>query len=474
MTTETTMSGKGGAGVISPAREWICDTTTAADLWPFTTPTAPDLIGTPLGVHPDSGQLACYDPYTWFQTGRQRAAQLAILAANGVGKSALAKKLAVGLAAQGLPVVVPFDAKHEYAALVDTLGGQALTLDRNGGLDLLDPAGAIATARAEDAPDHVLAELTARRDRLVATVVGVHRGAPLAGWEETALATATSLAGPGATITDLPAVFTDRLDELAAALARPVERADELLEPLTLDVAALTAGQIGHTLSGATAQPWDVSRPVVVDTSRIPQIEKTLTAAVVVTCWTAAHSAIYLNRHHNPGVGVHAMIFDEIWRATREFPALAAQVGGLLRMDRHEGLVTIVVTHSWTDTEQPGGSNILARCAALALGGLQRAEADLIANAGLGLTHGELTEVRANTSAARKGRFIIKTSEAPGHLVQTVLTAREDELLDTNAQWTTTGPTTGTRRDLRSGPRKAAPPTPSTEPSVDFDEARAS
>ena len=434
----------GAAGVIEPAREFIVDVPTVAGAWPFALTNLDPQPGTPLGIDPNSGRLACYDPHTAFLNGLQRAAQLAILAANGVGKSLLAKKLATGLAGQGIATVVPFDAKNEYTSLVDAIDGTTLAVGRHGGLNAIDPGEIIAHATRTGAPDHVRTELAARRNQLLVTIAGISRGAPLTGWEQTALAAAAGVLDIGATLSDLATVFTTRTGHLAETLARPEDRATELLEPLALDIAALAGGSIGQALGTAGPhQRWSVDRSLVIDTSAILASEPELTAAVTVTCWTAALSAIY---HHNATVAdqVVAVIFDEIWRATREFPALANQIGGLLRMDRNDGIISILATHSWTDTAQQGGSNILARCAAFAIGGMQNEEIDTIAAAGLGLNNAELDEIRANAAAGTTidgtahggiGRFLIKTGDHPGQLIQTILTPTERALYDTNNRW---------------------------------------
>ena len=173
-------------------------------------------------------------------------------------------------------------------------------------------------------------------------------------------------------------MLADRLDELAAAMNVPVSRAAELIEPIKLSVMAVLNSPVGQAC-GTTGpeQFWDINNGgLCVDTQAIPEDDKELTAAVMVTCWTAALSTIHLSSRRSD-MNVHAVIFEEIWRATRQFPDLADRIGGLLRMDRHHGLVTILATHSWSDTQQRGGSNILARCAAFAIGGLQPEEVDL-------------------------------------------------------------------------------------------------
>lgn len=432
----------GHAGVVEPARELITDVATASGLWPFTTATDRPLDGIPLGVEPETGRMICYDPLTAFRSGHQRAAQLAILAANGLGKSALAKKLTVGFAAADVPVIVPFDPKNEYTGLVRRLGGTTLRVDRCGGLNVLDPGEAIRLAMAAGAGDEVVRELVKRRDHCLATVIAINRHRPLEDWEALLLSTAVELLPVGSTIQELPGVFSREVERLARALHQSTVRTAELAEPLALSVAALAQGPIGTALGTAAAvQAWPVNQPLAVDTSAIPHGEKELSAAVIVTAWTAALSAIHL--HNTMRNTVHAVLFDEIWRATREFPDLANQIGGLMRMDRHEGLISLVITHSWTDTNQPGGSNILARCAAFALGGMQNEEIEQISRAGIGLNDAELAQIKRNAAGGTAnglavggvGRFLLKILDGPGHTVQTVITPTERDLLATNARW---------------------------------------
>ncbi len=433
----------GHAGVVEPARELVTDVGTAARIWPFAVAASQPAQGVPLGVDPSSQQLVCYDPFSWFQSGRQRAAQLAILAANGLGKSALAKKVMTGLASANVPAIIPADFKGEYVPLVSKLGGTTQRVGRNGGLNLLDPGETIHLASAAGAPTDVVDELKNRRDHCVGTVIAINRGYPLQDWESLLLTKAVNLLPTGSTVHDLPGVFSSHAEELAGALRIGLDRTKELAEPLALSVAALASGPIGRALGTTGAhQAWPINKPLAVDTSGIPQAERQLTAAVMVTSWTAALSAIHLRNHSESG-NVHAVFFDEIWRATRQFPDLNDEIGAMLRMDRHEGIVSVITTHSWTDTQQPGGSNILARCAAFALGGMQPEEINTIAQAGIGLTAAELSQIRRSvaggTDAAGAvggvGRFLLKINDGPGQALQTILTDAELDLLDTNLRW---------------------------------------
>jgi hypothetical protein len=437
------------ARVIEPFGEWVTDTTTAAELWPFSVGCRQPARGTPIGYDPNTNRLVCYDPLTEFRAGGQRAPQLGIIGANATGKSTFLKRQVIGLDAAGVPAIVAADFKGEYTPLITRLGGSTHRVGRHGGVNLIDPGEVIHAANRLGAPDDLLTELRYRRNNLVSVVLAITRGANLHDWERALLGLAIDLCPPGSTIHQLPRVLADRLDDLAAAMNVPVSRAAELVEPIKLSFMALINSPVGQaTGTAGPDQFWSIGGGgLCVDTQAIPEDDKELTAAVMVTCWTAALSTIHLSNHLNQ-TAIHAVIFEEIWRATRQFPDLADRIGGLLRMDRHHGLVTILATHSWSDTQQRGGSNILARCAAFAIGGLQPEEIDLIAAAGVGLTQSELAIIRANviggTANGRTfgglGRFLLKKGDQNGQLVQTVISPEEQELTNTNQRFETSPP----------------------------------
>lgn len=432
------------ARVVEPFGEWVTDTGTAAELWPFSVGCRQPARGTPVGYDPHTNRLVCYDPLTEFQHGGQRAPQLGIIGANATGKSTFLKRQVIGLAAAGVPSIVAADFKGEYAPLVTRLEGSTHRIGRDGGINLIDPGEAIRMAYRLGASDDLLAELRYRRNNLVSVVLAIARGTNLQDWERALLGLAIDLCPPGASLGHLPRVFTERLDQLAAAMNVSVGRAAELVEPIQLSIMALINSPVGRaTGTAGPDQFWAVDGGgLCVDTQAIPEDDKELTAAVMVTCWTAALSTIHLSTHWD-STRIHAVVFEEIWRATRQFPDLADRIGGLLRMDRHRGLVTILATHSWSDTQQQGGSNILARCAAFAIGGLQPEEIDLIAAAGVGLNRNELATIRSNviggTANGRTygglGRFLLKKGDQNGQLVQTVISEEEQQLTNTNQRF---------------------------------------
>lgn len=432
------------ARVIEPFGEWVTDTTTAKELWPFSVGCRQPVRGVPVGYDPHTNRLVCYDPLTEFEAGGQRAPQLGIIGANATGKSTFLKRQVIGLDAAGVPAVVAADFKGEYTPLIDRLGGRAQRIGRHGGINLIDPGEVIAAAHERGASEELLTELRYRRNNLVSVVLAITRDATLQDWERALLGLALDRCPPGSTIAQLPQVFSDRLDDLAAAMNVPVSRAAELIEPITLSVMALINSPVGHACGTAGPhQFWAVGAGgLCVDTQAIPEDDRELTAAIMLTCWTAALSTIHLSSHYDE-TAIHAVVFEEIWRATRQFPDLADRIGGLLRMDRHHGLVTILATHSWSDTEQRGGSNILARCAAFAIGGLQPEEVDLIATAGVGLTTNELATIRSNVVGGTSngqtygglGRFLLKKGDQNGQLVQTVISPEEQELTNTNRRF---------------------------------------
>jgi len=336
-------------------------------------------------------------------------------------------------------VIIPADFKNEWAPLVAGLGGTSLSINRQGGINLADPGELIHLAEQSGVSSLVMEELKTRRDENFVVVLGIVRGKPLSDIEATIVRSALRDTPTGGSISE----FVDSLDagRIAQDLRVPVQAISEWVGAVLLSAVSLRDSPVGRAMGTASAtQVWPMNGPLVVDTSTIPESESVLSAATAVTAWTAAQSGVMFARDRNGGRGVWGMLFDEVWRATRNFPALADQIGGLLRMDRDQGLATILITHSWTDTNQAGGSNILNRCSALMLGGMQQGEIEQVAVNGQGLTEGERDVLARNSVGSSMGgrsggvgRFLLKIGSGAG---TEVLVAEAPSMpSDTNQLW---------------------------------------
>lgn len=402
-------------------------TATAATLYPFGVPSGSHGAGAPIGVDPH-GRPVFYDPLAAKQANLQQAAQLGIVGANGLGKSHLGKLVACGLHAQNVPVVVPNDFKGEWAGVIEQFGGASRRVDQTGGVNLLDPGELIALAAARNADQALIKSLETRRDETVVTVLGIVNKRPLTGVEATIVRTALSYTNPGDTITALPALLDT--GRVADSLGVDQGTIRSSVDTAKLAVIALVGSPTGQALGTSGAhQVWDIRNGLAVDCTDIPDSQLVLSAATAATCWTAAQSSVLYYREMIDTSSIFGVVFDEAWRATKYFPALAEQIGGLLRMDRDQGLVTVLLTHSWEDTKQPGGAdNILNRCSALAFGGMQQGEIRSIKVGGQYLNEDEQAVLARNSvggsagGSARGGvgRFLLKIGSGQGVEVRVV------------------------------------------------------
>ncbi len=78
----------------------------------------------PIGRHQHTGTVVCFDHVNWFLGNRIANPSVLVIARPGLGKSTLAAKVMLGLAAQGYRLLVPGDTKPDYVELTRVLGGQ--------------------------------------------------------------------------------------------------------------------------------------------------------------------------------------------------------------------------------------------------------------------------------------------------------------------------------------------------------------
>ena len=195
------------------------------------------MVGVPLGRHLFTRATVCSDPINWFSRASLIAnPSVLVLGKPGLGKSTLICRMCLGLDYYGYRSVVLGDLKPDYAELVAALGGNVVSLGRGQGtLNVLDPGAAVAAAErlTGRARTELVADAHGRRLNLLAALVALNRGAPLADTEEAVLSAALAVLDehhrPGeAELADLVAVLEEGPEPLRrVTLARNDEAATE-------------------------------------------------------------------------------------------------------------------------------------------------------------------------------------------------------------------------------------------------------
>lgn len=364
----------GHAGIVRPAPEWRASTVQACGLWPFTAPTALPLVGVPLGQHLNSGATVCADPVSWFaEAGLIANPSLLLLARAGLGKSSLIRRMAVGLAAFGVTPLAFGDLKPDYRDLVEALGGAVVELGHGRGqLNVLDAgaARAIAGRLTGSSRQRLLEEARGRRPGTLATLIEINRSHPISDHERLVMAAALRVLDdrlePGrARLRELIEV----LDQAPASVrAVTLDRGDDLAyrqatDPLMKSLIALVDGSMGAVFAGRTTTPLDLSKPVCIDISSIPESDLHLSAAVLVACWSEGFGSIEayqalveagLERQRNWFV-----ILDELRRVMSVGAGMGDRVDALTRLDRNTGVGTAMISHNVDDAK--GGIGSLAK-----------------------------------------------------------------------------------------------------------------
>ena len=178
--------------------EWRATTRQICGLFPWAVPGQLPLLGVPIGRHQEAGTVVCFDHVSWFLGKRIANPSMLVIARPGLGKSTLASKIMLGLAAQGYTLLVPGDTKPDYVELTKVLGGWVREVHRAGGAGLnpCDPGGMSAAARRIGglAGATLLSEAIGRATVSVSGLIELsRRGQPVTDYEEAALGAALRL-----------------------------------------------------------------------------------------------------------------------------------------------------------------------------------------------------------------------------------------------------------------------------------------
>ncbi|TDP41394.1 hypothetical protein [Nocardia ignorata] len=398
-TAELTDRGYSGAGggkmnVVGRPVEYRATTAQVAGLWPWSVGAGAPLIGTPLGSHLHTGAPVCFDPMNWFMRGSFiTAPSLFVLGLNGFGKSSLVRRIVLGGIAQGITPLILADVKPDYRKMVELVGGQVIDLGYGHGK--LNPlaAGVLGSVvpRLEEFPAlqlQVLQDLRARQVTLIAGLVELVRGARVADFEETLIATALRiLYQPGSGYApDKPPIMENLLEVIVAGgpelmLDAGADDEDEYahaIKHLRRSLRALTQGPFGAIFNGQTSVPIDTGAVAVcIDVSHIPTGDKKLKAAVMLACWAdgfASVEAAHVLADAKLGPQRYfQVVMDELWQVLGLGDFMVDRVDELTRLQRGLATALIMISHTIKDLQALGSDAAIAK----AIGFLERARAKI-------------------------------------------------------------------------------------------------
>lgn len=394
--TDRGYSGPGGGkmNVVGRPVEYRATTAQVAGLWPWSVGAGAPLIGTPLGSHLHTGAPVCFDPMNWFMRGSFiTAPSLFVLGLNGFGKSSLVRRIVLGGIAQGITPLILADVKPDYRKMVELVGGQVIDLGYGHGK--LNPlaAGVLGSVvpRLEEFPAlqrQVLQDLRARQVTLIAGLVELVRGARVADFEETLIATALRiLYQPGSGYApDKPPIMENLLEVIVGGgaelmLDAGADNEDEYqnaIKNLRRSLRALTQGPFGAIFNGQTTVPIDTGAVAVcIDVSHIPTGDKKLKAAVMLACWAdgfASVEAAHVLADAKLGPQRYfQVVMDELWQVLGLGDFMVDRVDELTRLQRGLATALIMISHTIKDLQALGSDAAIAK----AIGFLERARAKI-------------------------------------------------------------------------------------------------
>ncbi|MFC4373582.1 hypothetical protein ACFO5K_05665 [Nocardia halotolerans] len=394
--TDRGYSGEGGGkmNVVGRPVEYRATTAQVAGLWPWSVGAGAPLIGTPLGSHLHTGAPVCFDPMNWFMRGSFiTAPSLFVLGLNGFGKSSLVRRIVLGGIAQGITPLILADVKPDYRKMVELVGGQVIDLGYGHGK--LNPlaAGVLGSVvpRLEEFPAlqlQVLQDLRARQVTLIAGLVELVRGARVADFEETLIATALRiLYQPGSGYApEKPPIMENLLEVIVGGgaelmLDAGADNEDEYqhaIKHLRRSLRALTQGPFGAIFNGQTTVPIDTGAVAVcIDVSHIPTGDKKLKAAVMLACWAdgfASVEAAHVLADAKLGPQRYfQVVMDELWQVLGLGDFMVDRVDELTRLQRGLATALIMISHTIKDLQALGSDAAIAK----AIGFLERARAKI-------------------------------------------------------------------------------------------------
>lgn len=455
--------GHGWSPVLAPLATYEISTGEVGGLFPLLSADPLPAVGARVGYDVLSGASFHCEPIDWVLRGLASNPNIISWGEPGLGKTSTVAALAVRLLCFGAKLWVAGDVKGEYSAVVRALGGTPITLGHGGNrlnaLDLGPLAGRwrrFPVERQRRELDGILARWTT----LLLALVQAQGYPPSVTDEAVLTATLHRLLGAADGATQLAEIT---IPDVARALSDPDEElwretrfasARHFLDhtrPLADGLRNLCAGPLAGLFDAPTNVTLDWSAPAQsMDLSGL-RARGDRAIAVALTC-LGSWSSLITDLHADAADGVRIVIRDEVWRQMQLGLRAVQTIDADLRLSRAEHTIQILVGHKPSDPLTAGAAgsqevaiakDLYALCSIRILCGQSTRVADDLAD-DFALAEAEQDAI-TGWATERRGRALWKIQSHPGHKIQTVLSATERRLLDSNAALTRVNPAAGAR-----------------------------
>ncbi|MEU0529197.1 hypothetical protein [Amycolatopsis tolypomycina] len=446
---------------VGTATVWQGTTTQLAGLFPFVGGSGSRVRGVPIGHDLHTHEPVGLHPGGWLEAGLTTNTGLWCQAQPGVGKSAIAKRLGLGLCAMGWTMFVAADIKGEYSPLVDRLGGTVIKVGRgHDAINPLDPGplrqllGTVAAGRQRDA---LRESIRARQTALLEGLLLLELDRPPTPAERNLVSRALDLASVSSpdgqpTIPEVRTVLDQAPQALldAARVGGDIQGYFDLMRQVLSALDLLVDGPLRGLFDRRSTARLDPSSPATsLDISSLDEETDQIVAAAMLCSWAWGSGMIEARQ---AGAGRNILwIQDEAWRALRAGPGLVERSDRMTRLNRHKGVASLYLTHSMDDLEalptaedRAKARGIAARCAIHIYGGLPATELGSLA---VDLSSREADMLASWQSAGTwvpgqrhpgRGLYLLKAGQRAGLPVRMRLTARELELYNTDGAFQST------------------------------------
>ncbi|MDN5920477.1 MAG: ATP-binding protein [Pseudonocardia sp.] len=444
--------GRGWAPVDAAARTPVYRAATSdiGGLFPLLASNGVPAIGARMGYDTLSGGAFYVHPVEWVLRGLCTNPNLAVFGEPGRGKSSTVLAMLLRMSLFGTKTLISGDVKGEYTPLLRGLGITPIQLGRGSAtrLNALD-LGPIAARWATWSTQRQREELTGvlgRWTKLLCALAEA-QGYPPTVTDELVLSTVLRrLVGAADGYTGLRPVT---IPHVVAALADPDEDLwaasrfagrREFLDHTRLITDALSnlvIGPLAGLFDEQTNFDLDWDAPVQSMDLSLLRSRGDQAIAVALTC-LGSWSSMITDLQDDGDVRI--VVRDEVWRQMRLGLRAVQAVDSDLRLSRAERKIQLLVMHKPSDLLSVGAAgsqevsiakDLLALCSTRILLGQSTRVGDELADE-LALSEREQAVI-TGWAMEGKGRALWKIENTPGMKIQTVLSATEQAVFDTNA-----------------------------------------